>query len=1065
MKLIRSARRTAKRNMHQARQVGAGTEAPRPPWPSAARRAIRRGLDAIGSPAGLLLSACALTAFMIWATYWAHPSTGRKLANNGFLMTLWQVQAAAVSLALALAVFVFGLFPRSGNRVSYRTFLRRSSARPVIAWGIASLLLDGIVLLGFGHQEPNTPGSSDGHGWAVTVASAVGLASIASIALLFGRTIGAIDPVAGASALTDDRHTVIGEALRSDLLAEFAYGVMEQCVERFHYEFIPGYYRSGRRVSSTPSGGVVHNISLRRLNAIGKHALEHGRSLPQIHVWPGQRLVAAVPLVTIDPATPLRDRLRARRCVRLRQVKRDEATELLDALYSDVLEYIRADRPVDALAGMTAMTEMLQLAWQADQAHPRATTTMSLSRLAVFSTRGFKDQVTSRLNSVVRAGAVSSDEQIRNHTAQYPRQLAASALHAHAAESVRACLALYPRLYEAVISDVTDAGRLPIPSAGVGRQRITRIFNAVLSFPSADVLMSLDQARRTLPNQEGSPWASFELDAAVFAVEQACTANTVILAMLRQALAFGDVLTIERVVPKWEPPHADWLQHELQAPTAGDAGEAVFAGLEQALNEQREALTGMKLRLLRSALQLEAQETLGASTEGEPGLKAPTDPDPAVAAVLDSLEPGTFWSGITAAASQVNQDIFPVAQDDEVRPDGWHMSGFAVEGPGLADTCVRAALARPQLTTVGDPDPDYARANATQFIEAARKLADHVTWAQLYGTPANAQTLSDDLITRMQRAGAVARRREAERAVAVPLPDPELLRKLIAQQYAAQEILTRLFAWAGRPLLIEVPFTSTPLSVVQFYDRSELTVTDEGRLKHTVDTLAAGLTLASIGLLAAEVATQTTVRTVAPEHVSDRVVLAIAALRRYRTLKLGKDAAAPGIVVLVPADKSGLADLLDVRDRARDRHPSAPGASPSAREQMLAQLGFDNPQLEWHLLGTIQGVPVVRINSLEAVFVVDLAHGVECRANASLEAQESQLSAVRLTPESEQSARERFTPVQPGETSESESEAALNAIEEQITRLMTQVEVTMDLAMSLTVSPAAGVRVLAIADA
>ena len=1053
---IRSARRAATRDMRRARRAGSRSGAAKAPWPSAVGRLKRRGLDVLGSPAGLLLGTAVLTALMVWSTYWVRAGVGRRLANNGFLTTLWQVQAAAVSLALALAVFVFGLFPRSGKRVSYRAFLRRSSARPVIAWGISSLLLDGIVLLGFGHQEPNAPGTSDGHGWAVTVACAVGLVSIASIALLFGRTIGAIDPVAGQTALSTDRNAVIGEALRKDLLSQFAYDALQEPAERLGYEFAPSY-RDGARVYSPPSDRVVRDVSRRQLAAIARGARRGNRALPQVHVWPGQRLAASAPMVTIDPATPWADRLRARHCVRLRRARRDESTELLDSLHADVLEHIRADRPIDARDGLATATEMLRLAWQADLAHPHAPQKTSLARLVLFTTRGFKDQVIRRLTTVVRAGAVSSDEQIRDQTARLPRDLAGLALQARATESVRACLTLYPRIYEAVISDVTNAGRLAIPASGIGRRRIAEVFESALSFTSADLHEALSRARRTRSAPAGAGAASVDADAALFAIGQAPAANTVILAMLRQALAFGDALTLQRVVPNWTPQDADWLVQELQEPMTGDAGEAAFAELTQALAEERRALAGMKLRLLRSALGFEAQQASDAPLTTEPPHSASTGPDPAVATVLDSLEPATFWTGLSAAADQADQDLFPPARDDEVRPDGWHMSGFRGQNPGLAETFVRAALARPDLLAGGEADPDYAKDHATAFIEAARKLAIHLPWAERYGRAGDAQGLSSDLIGRMQHAAVRARRRAARQTLDLPLPAPETLREAVARQYAAQEVVIRLFAWAARPPLIEIPYTGTAFAFGQFHERRDLADGGPGRLEHTATQMASGLAHGSIGELIDAVSHRAVARSAPSERIGERVRLAISALRRARRGVPSLEASAIGIVVFAP-NQLAIADLLAVTDRARDRG-RPPGPSPRAR--MLTRLGFDTPHLEWCLLGIVDGVPVVRTTRAEAVVVLDLAYGVECRANAGPGEQQTNLVNLTLTPESEESARERLAPRLLGVNPPTD-EALDDAAEERITMLMTRVCVEMELAISFTVAAKVGVRILAV---
>ena len=74
-------------------------------------------------------------------------------ATTILLASIWQVQAASVGLVFALAVFVFGLLQGRG-RLAYREFLRRTGALPLATFNVASLLFNGLVLLGLGHQAP-----------------------------------------------------------------------------------------------------------------------------------------------------------------------------------------------------------------------------------------------------------------------------------------------------------------------------------------------------------------------------------------------------------------------------------------------------------------------------------------------------------------------------------------------------------------------------------------------------------------------------------------------------------------------------------------------------------------------------------------------------------------------------------------------------------------------------------------------------------------------------------------------------------------------------------------------
>jgi hypothetical protein len=1052
--MIMSARRAAMWNMHVARQDGSRTGASEVPWPSAFRRWSRAALDLLGSPGGMASSALALPAAMTAIAYCVRASAGFRLANSAFLATLWQVQAAAVSLALALAVFVFGLFPRSGKRISYRTFLRRSLAKPIITAGIASLLFDGIVLLGVGHQVPDSPGASDGHGWAVTLACVVGLGSIGSIALLFGRTIGAIDPVAGSEALAKDRNTVIGDALRTELLDAFTLDVLENSAEPLNYRCHPYLRAPGRQpVFSTRSGVTVRDVNLRKLAAIGRRARHANRSLPVVHVEPGQAVKESIPMASIDVATPRLDRHRARRAVRLGPERDADFRELLDSVHAEALEHIRAGRPIEAAAAMKTMTDMLELAWQAHLAHARNSSAADGARRRLVGRIGLTDKITDRLTALVRAGAVSSDEQIRKFTARYPRDAAVIALQARASTSVLACLTLYCRMYEAVVSDVTEAGRLALPAHGLGRQRIVQLFEALRYFAELDLaepLTRLARAHAEPRGHDGVRFARREHDDALFAMDHAYAANNVILAMLHKAVEYNDIVTVRSVVPIWRTPEAEWFLDELKYSAAGLHDEAAAEELEQALDAQRRALAGMKLRLLVSALRAEAQNTSGADPDGR---------DPIVAAVLESLRPESFWPGLSAAAEQTDEAFFPEPRDDEIQPIGMTVSNFPDPQAALARAFVRAALVRPDLREGGEPDPQYANDHATVFTDAASSVATHLPWARRYGAPEGLEKLAADLTARMERAASIARRSAAREVLTLEVAEPEALQTLVAQGYAEQEIISGLFSWALLQPVVEERYTGRPLTLTWRIDRREVPGGVPEKLADTATDLAREIGHASVGRLAASVSNAAPVRAVAPQRLEYRVNLAIAALRCSRSAQSARDGA--GIVVLAPSQPR-IADLLNLADR--DRHePATATGEPSPRARMLTQLGFDTPQRRWLLLGTTDGVPVLRAPSINTLIILDLASGIEWRTGG-LGGHAGEPLTVMLTPESEDSARALLSPQTP-DLADATGQAPLRPEDEdRITANMTTVVIKVELALAFAATAGTRIRVLEIAE-
>ena len=100
--------------------------------------------------------------------------------------------------------------------MTYREFLGRSWALPLVVFNVGSLMFTGLVLLGAGHQVPTTRNAA-GHGWSVTGATVVSLASMASILILLGRAIAAIDPATGIAARRDYALKALGKTVRSEL--------------------------------------------------------------------------------------------------------------------------------------------------------------------------------------------------------------------------------------------------------------------------------------------------------------------------------------------------------------------------------------------------------------------------------------------------------------------------------------------------------------------------------------------------------------------------------------------------------------------------------------------------------------------------------------------------------------------------------------------------------------------------------------------------------------------------------------------------------------------------------
>jgi hypothetical protein len=358
-----------------------------------------------------LLARLVVLVAVLWVISLARPASAGifAAATVSTLEVLWQVQAASVGLVFTLVVFVFGLLPQGRGRLTYRQFLRRTSAVNLTVFNVGSLLFNGLVLLGAGHQVPPTP-SVGGHGWAVTVASVTTMLSIASIVILLAQTIRALDPVMNESVQTDYRRRLIVGAVRQELRERESLAIVNSLADPGTDAFNPIYSGSGVTIGSGREG-IIRDVSVWRFRLLGWHARRNSLPTPVLRVWPGRRVTAATPLMTIAQSSrPVAQW--ARSCIRTSALPPDELGVVLNILHADTLDDIRAARPVEALEGMQAIADLHQVIWQAVQAHGKSYGQDALQTFH-FYRWPVGEQLMMLLEDELRAAAIS--EEIRSN--------------------------------------------------------------------------------------------------------------------------------------------------------------------------------------------------------------------------------------------------------------------------------------------------------------------------------------------------------------------------------------------------------------------------------------------------------------------------------------------------------------------------------------------------------------------------------------------------------------------------------------------------------------------------
>jgi hypothetical protein len=958
-----SVRRAGDRQLRKARRSARRDGASRPPWPTAPRRLAGSVWGWHQSVGGLLVELAVWVGVLTWVGMAGPRSSGISAATSSFLAVLWQVQAASVGFVFALAVFVFGLLPQTRGRVTYREFLDRSWALPLVVFNVGSVLFTALVLLGAGHQVAPA-GNTPGYGWSITVASVVSLASVASILVLLSRTITAIDPAAGRTAQNRYAQKALGRALRSEL-RELA--CLNVALGPPGLGIASGRAAGGIDVSAGGDAAWrVRDVALWALRLLKWHAKRKRLMEPAVRVWPGRTVTPSSALITIDSASGPVPRWWARRCIRLARVPSDTLTTALEAMHAEIMDHIRTGRPVEATESIQALAALLEPVWQGyaayGQENEQETASLFWTQQATAAAR-----IMRMLDAELRAAAVSTDDQIRRTSTTVPRQIAISALRHKAAGSIRDGLAPLLSVYNAVIGDLTDGGRQPLPATGLARRRTGAPFQAVLSFTLGRLQFEIDRA---VPGTAGAGLSAdvAELAAAQFAATQLRTAHRQLLFMLRRAIQVQDTTTLKEVLPKWRMPDTSRIRDALEATSArahatpGSGEDPEPPGgpdwqdeLAQSLDRARNELDAMLFRLYADALQSDRTQDTAAG------------PDAAVVTILGLLPATRPWQVLDTALQAAQQDWFRPLRDEEIVPTGVVVTSFTDPVPALLDAFVLAALMRPGLIT-REPDPVVALTRAAALCGAVdRVLAQEKPRLQRYGVPAETADQRGaalrDQITKAQHA---ARRRQEDEILARPISPGaiDLLRTAAQEEFRAIDVTGRILTWAGKPpsrsasegaqsTLAAVSMTA-PRAI--FLDENDGNIPSVGAELGRV--LADQVTAELIGAAVRE----GTATVMSREQGQAMVRAAIEDLRTCRASEHdGQPPIPERVIALIPvAQPSETRDIFGITETAAETwlHGKRPGAEPG-RDRVLRELGLPD-RIAWQMYGLIDGTPVLR---------------------------------------------------------------------------------------------------------
>lgn len=852
------------------------------------------------------------------------------------------------------------------------------------------------------------------------------------------------------------QRAAVALAARDELLERESLQVM--AARTGPYTFSPAHPGPGLTISvAGPGQGIVRDVSVWRLRLLKRVASCRHRDQPVVRAWPGKRVSAGVPLMTIDPSSGWLECWWARRCVRVRTAPSDLLGNALTALHGETLGHIRAGRQAEAVDGMRALGNLQQLLWQAYAAHGCAYEPDAVGDLILYR-QGAGDRIDVLLDDLLRAAAVSADDAVRQEASDLPRVIARGALYREAPGTGRQMMRQLEGVYIAIVGELSEGGRRDLPLTGLARSRLHAPFRSLLSFVNYHLAQAIYQAAAG----STTGWDGKPLPPAEFLLAQLRAANEAMLRMLRRAVQFRDGATVRRVLDARKMPDLPLAQNAIQqaagsrtVPVSGTGTAAPVQGLAQSLSDVEADLDAMILRLLVTALDADraaqgeasppaVQPPGGAGTGHDDGVPGN---DPAADAILARLPDGRLWDILDRAIQTADGDWAGQFPDDEIIPAGVVTTLPVDTISPLMEAFALAAIARPSLVAQTPPGQRLALDRGPALITAVNQaLADHLPWLLRHGcTPDTADRNAAELRARLEQAGQDARREleeEIRRSPIRPEATDELRRAALAS-FRESDITGTLFAWAERL----VPGTGLqPAEVTLTAPRSSFTAIGNGNgamASHgrQIGRLLAAKALGQLMITASQAGEKRDVRRA---DIAAAVRDAIAEAPGTPSAGTGQHAPAARKAVFIPDIPYDLRNDLEITGAAQRDGLEA------ARSGVIRELGIKDECLASQVAGTIEGVPVIVVGALEGqVLVIDLAGFGELRRDTSAGTHPAEPGLTLLQPD------DPLRPPSDGNAAEPGSASG-----DQLGLL--QVQVTLSLPADITVNDPSAARVLRI---
>jgi len=498
-----------------------------------------------------------------------------------FLRTLWQVEASVLALSITVIIFAFQAVS-SRHAIKLYEFAEDVHLFPVFYVGVVGLIVDGLVLLGFGNGAP-----AGGAGfWAVVVSGS----TFPLLAWLFASTVRALDP----DELHRRRLARIREetyrAAEQEIFERFARDLLERWCREANVElrlFLAGPRPAGSREIVAPRSGHVRDIDPKKLKSLTEGGLTGVRLLVDV----GAPVAKDQTVIVLPPSVTEKTASRAQQVVYLRGgrgLKHDTLSEAADRLHEEALEAIRG-------GSLGRYEEVLDAYQEALLAFPSAWMRYG-ERFDYQAARGSNllgigqtERFLMNLGSELREAANSDVHDIASNGAYMPARLARKGYELDAIELSRRALGLSPAIYAAV----RRGPKTEI--AGIVKEKIWRHLYEFASYP----LASYVEERGGVSREEQRRAAEFLRQ--VFANYNSLMVEMVELRDLR-TLREAD-RSWSRILRYWEPEYEEPFEELVDdmANALGEEDNRVREARQQVEDKRQRVAVKQELFDLRTA--------------------------------------------------------------------------------------------------------------------------------------------------------------------------------------------------------------------------------------------------------------------------------------------------------------------------------------------------------------------------------------------------------------------------------------------------------------------------------